>query len=215
MSSPVGVDYWNEEGTRYRTAHARLRLSARWLSRLPQRRILDIGCSGAALRQLLPDDFTYFGCDVTSDAGRQLPPGQFLQCDFNHTQDLSFFAGKSIDAIHIGGLLEYLREPRRLLEQAHRLVPFGSPLVVSMINFDARYYRDDTRHHPGWIYKPDFGAFAHMLHASGWQVERVQPFLGRGELKNAWFRLWGSALGSDHPWTRQSALQFIVLARAI
>jgi SAM-dependent methyltransferase len=215
MVSPTGVDYWNREGIRYRMPHARLRLSARWLRRLPQRRVLDIGCSGAALRRLLSHDFTYFGCDITGDAAAQLPAGHFLQCDFNHAQDLSFFFNQSIDVIHIGGLLEYLGEPGHLLAQARTLVPSGSPLVVSMINFDASYYKDATRHHPGWIYKPDFNDFVQGLHASGWHVEQVRPFLGRGEVKNAWFRLRGSLLRSDHPWIRRSALQFLFLARAI
>jgi len=215
MSLSAGADYWKEEGARYRTAHARLRLSARWLIGLPQRRVLDIGCASAVLSQLLPGDFAYFGSDITNDAARTLAPGHFLQRDFNRNQDLSYFSGQSIDAIHIGGVLEYLHSPQVLLSEARRLVPAGSPLVVSIINFEARYYAADSRHHAGWVFKPRFDEFLKLLQASGWRHDRVRPFLGRGELMNAWFGLWGRALGWNHPWMRRKALQFVILARAI
>jgi 2-polyprenyl-3-methyl-5-hydroxy-6-metoxy-1,4-benzoquinol methylase len=184
------------------------------LNDLPQRHVLDIGCSGGALKQLLSEDFTYFGCDLTDEASKHLPPSHFLQCDLNRSQDLSFFADQQINVIHVAGVLEYLREPQQLLWQARRLVASRSPLLVSLINFEAKRYEDVTNHHPAWVYKPTLSDFQHLLHSSGWRVERMQPFLGRGEFQNAWFRLWAGAIGFEHPLALRSALQFILLARA-
>jgi len=215
MSSRLGLDYWSQEGKRYWMPHARLREMARWLAAQPQRRVLDIGCSSATLKRLLPQDFDYFGCDITADAAPHLTPGHFLQCDFNRPSELDFFADRAIDAVHIGGVLEYLSDPGKLVAKVHDLVPSHAPLVVSMINFDGAFYAGGANHHLGWVYKPGLADFIQMLHTSRWHVEKIRPFMGRGEFSNAWFRLWGSALGWEHRWTRRSARQFIVLARAL
>ena len=82
--------------------------------------MLDIGCSTAALRRLLPRDCDYYGCDVAPHAAGALAVDHFRQLDFNRSCDLAAFAGRGIDAIHLGGVLEYLARPAELLRSARR-----------------------------------------------------------------------------------------------
>lgn len=214
MAQPLDKAYWAEESTVYWKPHPRLRFMANILCRLPQRRLLDLGCSGAALRDLLPVSFSYFGCDITDEARRRLPDGHFLQRDFNDSPDLSFFADKHIDVIHVGGVLEYLREPHELLVEARKLVTPGSPLVLSIINFESTHYADPRTHHPRWIYRPNLDSFIHLFGANGWNAARIWPFTEKCALKQLWLRCCANLLGARHSAIRRRARQFILLARA-
>ncbi|GEM_PF-6098875 len=215
MAQALDNAYWAQESTIYWKPHPRLRFMANVLARLPQRRLLDLGCSGAALRALVPASFTYFGCDITDEASRRLPHGHFLQRDFNDSADLSLFADKRIDVIHVGGVLEYLREPDELLIQARKLVPLAAPLVLSIINFEGAHYADSRAHHSRWIYRPGLDAFMKLMEATGWHVEQIWPFTEKRGLKQWWLKCGASLLGVSHRWTRRRARQFILLARAV
>lgn len=215
MAQTLNETYWAQESLLYWQPHARLRFMAKILNRLPQRRLLDLGCSGGALRDLLPASFTYFGCDITNEASQRLPSGHFLQRDFNESADLSFFADQGIDVIHVGGVLEYLREPVQLLVAARNLVPAGAPLVLSMINFEGAHYSEPRTHHAKWIYRPGLDALLRMLSDTCWRVERIWPFAEKRGLKKTWFQGWAKVLGPTHPWTRRWARQLILLARAV
>ena len=68
---------WQVETQLYDRPHPRLAMMAGLLAALPQRRLLDIGCGTARLKQLLPADFDYFGCDVTDHAARVLAHRSF------------------------------------------------------------------------------------------------------------------------------------------
>jgi predicted TPR repeat methyltransferase len=214
MAQALDATYWTRESAHYWRPHPRLRVMAKILTRLPQRRLLDLGCSGAALRDLLPSSFTYFGCDITDQASKRLPDAHFLQRDFNESADLSFFVGRRIDVMHVGGVLEYLRAPEQLLSEARKLVPAGAALVLSIINFEGAYYSDLRRQHAGWIYQPGLDTLRRTLGTTGWAVERAWPFSEKRGLKELWSRSWAKLLGPDHPWTRRRARQFILLARA-
>ena len=104
MSVARAVD-WQRETMRYAAPHARLELCASLLRRMPQRRLLDVGCSTAALKGVLPGNYDYYGCDVTNHA-RAVLKERFLQLDRNvrqsdcaAEQDLgSRVDGSSIDA---------------------------------------------------------------------------------------------------------------------
>jgi SAM-dependent methyltransferase len=205
---------WHDETLRYDRPHARLVAMARLLRSLPQRRVLDIGCSTAALRTLLPPDCDYYGCDFTPHARAVLAADHFCQLDFNRSCDLSAFAGRGIDAIHIGGVLEYLLRPAELLRSARTLVAAGSPLLVSIINFEAAAFARREAHHLGWIYKPRLEELRQALAEHGWSVHRQIPFRGKRAVREWLFRRRAEARGVDHPWTRRHARQFILLARA-
>jgi SAM-dependent methyltransferase len=205
---------WNAETLRYDRPHPRLRLMARMLAAQPQRRLLDLGCSTATMRRLLPADFVYHGADVATHAGRTLDAVHFQQVDFNRNCDLSAFADRRIDVLHAGGLLEYLSRPAELLSSARDLVPPGAPFVLSIINFQSRRMRRDRSHHPGWIFKPALEELLALLTAERWSVERALPFADRGGWRRWSFRLRAGLYRPDHPWLLAHADQFVLLARA-
>ncbi len=214
MSDVPLVD-WREETRRYDAPHDRLARMSRMLSALPQRRLLDVGCSTATLRTLLPGDFDYHGCDIADHAAAVLDEEHFRQIDFNQTCDLSCFAGGKIDVIHIGGVLEYLREPERLLAALRRLVAPGAGIVLSVINFQADKYADAAKHHPGWIYTPTLDQLRDALVRCDWEVRRQQPFVGKPGFRGWLRQRRANRLGVFHPWTRRHAHQFLLSGRAI
>ncbi len=214
MKATSDFDFWQHETTLYSRPHPRLRTMARLLRRLPQRGLLDVGCSTAALRDLLPASFAYYGCDIADHARAKLPPGHFAQVDFNKAVDLSAFVGQGIDVVHIGGVLEYLERPGDLLRRLHSLVPAGSPLVVSIINFECKRHAQPRSWHPNWVYRPRLPELRDLLRRTGWDVQRQLPLRGKGTVVDWLFQWWWAKAGCDHPQTRKHARQFILLARA-
>ena len=205
---------WQQETKHYDRAHPRLVRMARLLAQMPQRRLLDVGCSTAAMRHLLPPEFEYYGCDIADHALTALGAERFRQIDFNQNCDLSAFVAKDINLVHIGGVLEYLRRPQDLLRELRELVGRQGGLVLSIINFEERRYRDPSSHHRGWIFRPRLDELRDLLLAEGWQIERQIAFLGRGALREQPFAVAAALLGMDHPWVRRRARQFIVIAHA-
>jgi SAM-dependent methyltransferase len=179
MAAASGVEFWQKETTLYDTPHLRLRIMARWLRQLPQRRLLDLGCSTARLRNLLPADYRYFGCDISDHARSRLSPGHFLQMDLNQTGDFSAFAHHGIDVIHIGGVLEYLQRPRLVLRALRNLVTGNSPMVLSVINFDSRRYAEADGHHPGWVFKATPGRIPRLARRRGLGGGAHAPLFGQ------------------------------------
>lgn len=210
----MSVVDWQQESQQYDRAHPRLVQMARLLAEYPERRLLDVGCSTAMLQRLLPDDFVYHGCDVADLAAKSLPADRFLQRDLNISSDLSFFENCRIDTIHIGGVVEYLERPGELLDALRRLVPDGSPLVTSIINFESERYAIADNHHRGWVYRPTLDEFRGLLGRHGWRVESTSAFLGRSGWRSWLFRFNTRRHGVDDVRTRAAAEQFIVTAIA-
>jgi SAM-dependent methyltransferase/predicted O-methyltransferase YrrM len=213
-ASATPVD-WQTESQLYDRPHPRLVMMARLLAGLPQRRLLDVGCATARLKQLLPPDFDYYGCDVTDHAAGVLAPDHFRQLDLNRSCDLSHFAGRGIDVVHIGGVLEYLERPEELLAACRRLVGPAGRLVLSIINFECQRYQQPERHHPGWLYKPAPDEFRRLLAASGWQIERGLPLLGKDRLRGVLLDVLGRILKLEHPIIRCQARQLVFQVRAV
>lgn len=213
MTQAVPID-WQQETRVYDRPHPRLVTMARILAALPERTLLDVGCSTAALRRCLPRGFDYYGCDVTDHALGVLGPERFRQLDFNQSCDLSFFASRGIDVACIGGVLEYLERPRELLEALRGLLPTGGALVLSLINFEALKYADRKAHHPGWIFHPTLDAGRALLAGTGWQIVREEPFVALSGIRGQLVTPWAAWCGVDHPWTRRHSRQFILSARA-
>jgi trans-aconitate methyltransferase len=214
MGGNSGFDYWQQETALYSRPHLRLRLMARLLRSLPQRRLLDVGCATAVLRDLLPPSFVYHGCDIADHARAKLPPGRFAQVDLNTSVDLSTFGDRAIDVVHVGGVLEYLDRPHDLLSGLRGLVQAGSALAVSIINFDCPHYAEPRSWHPGWVFRPHLHELRELLRGTGWQVRRQIPFRGRRRVVDRLLRWWWEWAGCDHPRTRRYARQFVLLARA-
>ena len=205
---------WQQETRRYDRPHPRLVLMAGLLRELPQRRLLDVGCSTGALRDLLPPEFEYFGCDIADHARATLGAERFQQLDFNRDQDLSAFVPQRIDAVHIGGVLEYLERPERLLASVRELVPAGGALVLSIINFEAQRYQTSAAHHAGWIYKPSLDECRDLLQGQRFAILRQLAFVGKPGVRGWWRTRRANARGVDDRWTRRHAQQFVIVARA-
>ncbi len=213
------VTNWQQESLLYAKSHPRLVAMARLAEAMPERSMLDVGCSAGTLRRLLPSDYAYYGCDITDHAAPNLEAGHFRQIDLNATHDLSFFANRGIRVIHMGGFLEYVREPGPLLGKFRELVGSGGVLLMSMVNFEAKRYDDIAKsHHPSWHCKPRLEELRGMLSSSGWRIRQEIPFVGKvGWLgwRTPWMRYLLSARGVNHPWTRRNAWLFIVIAEAV
>lgn len=205
---------WQTETTLYQRPHPRLARMAALLKECQPTAVLDVGCSTATLASLLPSDIEYFGCDVTDHAARLLPPAHFQQRDLNADCDLSWFADRSIDAIHIGGVFEYLNDPGATLAEVRRLLKTGQPLVTSITNFAAARYRSRSDQHRWWIYRPSLGEFQNLLAENGWRVRHTEAFLDRRGPRQWIFdarRRWYNA---EHPSLLNTALQYLFVADA-
>jgi SAM-dependent methyltransferase len=183
------------------------------LASLPGRRLLDVGCSMGTLRSLLPQDFAYYGCDVSGQAQAVLGPERFQKIDFNQSTDLSTFADKKLDSFHIGGVLEYLHSPGALLRAVHGVGIPRASLVLSIINFEGARFDAAESHHPGWIFKPDLNEMRTLLAESGWKLKREIPFFHRKGYKEWGARTFARCLGMDHTWTRRQTVQFLFVAQ--
>jgi hypothetical protein len=207
--------YWSEEAMIYAKAHPRLKLIAKLLTRQRYRRLLDIGCSSATLKELLPPDFEYFGSDITRLAESHLSPAHFLQADFNDRVDLSHFQRHQINCLHIGGVLEYLHRPKELLQAVRQLVPVRTPLLVTLINFEGKRFSSPKQHHEAWVYKPTMKELQADLEQSGFRLRRIYPFTERQGWRGFGFYRIANVLGSRHPWVKHQSRQFIYRTVAI
>jgi ubiquinone/menaquinone biosynthesis C-methylase UbiE len=152
-TTPSGTN-WQEEALLYDRIHPRMRAMANLIGEMPERSLLDVGCSAGTLQRLLPAEYEYFGCDIT-DHGAHLGPTHCQQLDLNATQDLSSFEDRGIRLIHMGGFLEYMGRPGELLRSFHRVVGVGGRLIMSMTNFECYRYQNAARsHHRDWLFKP-------------------------------------------------------------
>jgi hypothetical protein len=104
--------------------------------------------------------------------------------------------------------------PADVLAGLRDLVGRGGRLVFSIINFQADYYADPSRHHDGWVFKPTLAELRRLAHETGWCLERVIGFRGRRGWREWTFRTLANRLGYDHPWTLRRARQFLLIAAA-
>jgi len=214
-TTPSGTN-WQVEALDYDRIHPRMQAMAGLIQAMPERSLLDAGCSAGTLQGLLPEDYEYFGCDITDHAASRLGPAHFQQLDLNATQDLSFFENRGIQLIHMGGFLEYMGRPRELLRSFHRVVGVGGRLIMSMTNFQCYRYRNVARtHHRAWLFKPQVEEVRETLASQGWCVEREIPFIGPLGWRTRLYRYLAESRGVNHRWTRKHAWLFITIARAI
>ena len=195
-------------------AHPRLVRMASLLRKLPGNRVLDVGCASGMLGRVLGPAYEYYGCDAKDHAARHLLPGRFLQVDFNDNYDLSHFRGRGIELAHLGGILEYLAAPARLLESLRELLGDRGHLVASIVNFRCERYAPADAHHPAWIYRPSLGQLRSLLAQCGWQMLEAVPFSGKDGLGDLLFAGARLTLGPEHAWVRRQTRQFLLTARA-
>ena len=100
----------------------------------PDRRVLDLGCRYGALTEYYAEGNHVTGVDIDREALEHAEARlgiQALWADLDHPLA---FMDETFDVVVIGELLEHIREPWRLVDQAHRVLRPGGRLVGSTPN---------------------------------------------------------------------------------
>ncbi|HVA19028.1 MAG TPA: bifunctional glycosyltransferase/class I SAM-dependent methyltransferase, partial [Solirubrobacteraceae bacterium] len=114
----------------------------RWLEQLPAGKLLDLGCSGG----LLAERARALGHRVVGVDNLELPEARgrldhFIRADLDRGLSEEVERAGPYDIVLAGDVLEHVREPGLVLEQARRvLVPRGA-LIASVPNFGHWYVR--------------------------------------------------------------------------
>ena len=192
------------------------------------RRVLDIGCAGGYLAQILAErGFSVTGIDLPGTA--HSPHIDFVPADLD--RGLPSLDG-CFDYIVCADVLEHLREPERLLRECRERLAPGGALIASLPNSGHIYFRWQVlmgrfpqhdrglfdRTHvqfftwPGWMdLLARTGFHVETLHCSGVPVGLALP-KWQGSI---WVRaLERLSYESARAWKSLFAYQFIVRARA-
>lgn len=100
----------------------------------PGRRVLDLGCRYGALTEYFAEGNEVTGVDIDREALEHAEARLGIQALWADLDDPLAFMDATFDVVVIGELLEHIREPQRLLDQAHRVLRPGGTLVGSTPN---------------------------------------------------------------------------------
>ena len=111
-----------------------------WLARRPPSRVLDLGCSdGRLAEQLRALGHHVTGVDIAASEGVKERLDRFVQADLD--QGIPPEVDESYDVILAADVLEHIRRPGDVLDQARALLAPGGSLIVSVPNFGHWYPR--------------------------------------------------------------------------
>ena len=99
----------------------------------PGRRVLDLGCRYGALTRAYLAGNDVVGVDVDRDALAEAAK-LGIETHWANVDDPLPFPDESFDAVVAGELLEHVRDPRGLVEEAHRVLRPGGTFVGSVPN---------------------------------------------------------------------------------
>jgi 2-polyprenyl-3-methyl-5-hydroxy-6-metoxy-1,4-benzoquinol methylase len=99
----------------------------------PGRRVLDIGCRYGALTRFYASDNSVVGVDVDADALRHAAD-LGIEPVWADVEEGLEFQDHSFDVVVAAELLEHLRRPRQLVEEAARVLRPGGTIVGSVPN---------------------------------------------------------------------------------
>lgn len=161
---------WESESHHYDVLHRRLQRIVALAEATGGRRLLDVGCSAGTIGAALSPRWTYHGCDVSESAVRAARRGWLVAADLE--RGLPPFDGARYDAIVCSGVLEYLGNPAKVLEELVSRIERDGRLIVSYFNM--RHVSRRGGHafrHPLW--RNDFAPaeFRELLARSGWTIE--------------------------------------------
>ncbi len=112
----------------------------RWLSGRGPSRILDLGCSDGYLAERLRRDGHHVtGVDLVARDGVKERVDRFIEADLE--QGLPPELGGPFDVILAADVLEHVRSPEQILEQARALLAPGGSIIASIPNFGHWYPR--------------------------------------------------------------------------
>lgn len=100
----------------------------------PGRRVLDLGCRYGALTEYYAEGNDVTGVDIDREALEHAEARLGIQALWADLDDPLAFMDATFDVVVIGEVLEHIREPQRLLDQAHRVLRPGGTLVGSTPN---------------------------------------------------------------------------------
>lgn len=100
----------------------------------PGRRVLDLGCRYGALTAFYADGNEVVGVDIDRKALEQAGERLGIETRWADVDERLPFDDSSFDVVVIGELLEHIREPERLIAEAHRVLRAGGRLVGSTPN---------------------------------------------------------------------------------
>lgn len=156
----------------------------RWLEMRPPSRILDLGCSEGELGgRLVALGHEVVGVDVEEGKGVRERLTDFYVADLE--QGIPEGVGADFDVILAADVLEHVRSPERILDQARELLRSGGSMIASIPNFghwyprarvavgrfdyDARGILD--RGHVRFFTKR---SFFRMVDRAGWEIRRIE-----------------------------------------
>jgi glycosyltransferase involved in cell wall biosynthesis/ubiquinone/menaquinone biosynthesis C-methylase UbiE len=133
----VGEEYAMKESED--SSHA---VILRWLEQLPAGKLLDLGCSGG----LISERARALGHRVVGVDLLELPQARervdrFILADLDHGLPAEVEQEAPFDIVLAGDVLEHVRDPGLVLEQARRLLVTRGALIVSVPNFGHWYVR--------------------------------------------------------------------------
>jgi 2-polyprenyl-3-methyl-5-hydroxy-6-metoxy-1,4-benzoquinol methylase len=112
------------------------------LEHQPAGRLLDLGCSGGLLAERARAlGHRVVGVDVVELPGARDRLDRFIQADLDRGLPEEVAAEGPFDIVLAGDVLEHVREPGLLLEQAHSVLTPRGALIVSVPNFAHWYVR--------------------------------------------------------------------------
>src|SRR5919201_1685089 len=99
----------------------------------PGRRVLDLGCRYGALTRSYLAGNEVVGVDVDRDALAEAAK-LGIETHWANVDEPLPFANESFDAVVAGELLEHVRDPRRLVDEASRVLRGGGTFIASVPN---------------------------------------------------------------------------------
>ena len=129
-------EFWIEENRKHIPAHYRLRKLARIISKVAAGKttdLLDVGCGPGTLRQLLPDNVSYYGIDIAiHDPAPNLREADIIETPIG-------FGSRRFQVVVAQGLFEYLghAQASKFAEVASILTRRGV-FIVTFTNFGHR-----------------------------------------------------------------------------
>jgi 2-polyprenyl-3-methyl-5-hydroxy-6-metoxy-1,4-benzoquinol methylase len=100
----------------------------------PGRRVLDLGCRYGALTEYYTEGNDVTGVDIDREALEHAEARLGIQALWADLDSPLAFMDETFDVVVIGEVLEHIREPQRLIDQAHRVLRPGGTLVGSTPN---------------------------------------------------------------------------------
>ena len=117
----------------------------RWLAQLPAGNVLDLGCSGGRLSERIRAlGHRVVGVDAVELPGVRGRVDRFIRADLDGGLPAEVRREGPFDIVVAADVLEHLRKPGLVLDDAHEAMAANGSLIVSVPNFAHWYVRART-----------------------------------------------------------------------